>query len=170
MKYIEINCQGAFLAIPEFLRPLWPYQLPLDKWPSFCGAGDGIGDWLVPEKIHGVCISPACFIHDVEWALSPDTITEFFASNWRLLCNARALIMISNLPWWKKQLAVVRAAGLYFVAVSTVGGLIFDGLLDGEEWDGIEISHPVVADRMRKLSMAAMRYDDYQRGLAAVLA
>lgn len=158
MKHCQINCHGAMLTIPEFLRPLWPYMLPLDKWPSFCGAGDGWGDRLVPEKVHGVCISPACFIHDVDWALSPDSVTGFLASNWRLLCNARALIMASNLPWWRKQMAVARVAGLYLVAVSTVGTLYFDGLLDGDEWDGIEISNPTVADRMRKLAKAAYGY------------
>ncbi|HAR38590.1 MAG TPA: hypothetical protein DCS09_08505 [Porphyromonadaceae bacterium] len=156
MKHVKINCHGAMLIIPEWLRPLWPYQLPFNKWPSFCGAGDGIGDWLVPEKVHGVCISPACFIHDVDWALSPYSIREFLAANWRLFCNAKALIMISDLPWAKKQMAISRVAGLYLVAVSTIGTLYFEGILDGDEWDGIEISNPTVADRMRKLSRAAL--------------
>jgi len=157
MNYVQINCHGAMLIAPEFLRPLWPFELPLCKWPSYCGAGDGIGDWIVPDTVHGVCISPICFIHDVDWALSPDSITEFMASNWRMLNNAISMINASDLTWIEKKGAILRVTFLYFGAVSTVGCLFFDGELDGHQWDGTEIQHPIVADRLRRLSHADLR-------------
>lgn len=53
-----ITYGGAQIEIPEFLKDYWPLDQPLEEWPSFCGAGEGLGDKIVPEHICGVCVSP----------------------------------------------------------------------------------------------------------------
>ena len=161
MKYGAIFYAGATLTIPEWLKPLWPYNLPLSKWPTFCGAGDGFGDKVVPDIIRGVCISPACFIHDVDWATTPDTIRQFLAANFRFAKNCRALIMASALSWWKKELAVVRAYGLYFMAVSTIGALCFDPI--GAPF-GDPLENEVVKARLKRLAKAYIGLPDTEAG------
>lgn len=152
-RHVKIRYAGATLTIPEWLAPLWPYDLPLNRWPSFCGAGDGVGDAIVPESIRGVRVSPACFIHDVDWATSPDTISEFLASNFRLARNIRALILASSLPWWKKELAVVRAYTLWLGGVTTIGALCFDPL--GESFVD-PLDNPVVQEKLHRLALARL--------------
>lgn len=159
MNYVSVIYRGAKLTIPEWLAPLWPYDLPLHRFPSFCGAGDGFGDAVVPEDIFGVCISPACFIHDVDWACSPDTIREFLAANFRLAKNIRALVLASALPWWKKEIAVARAYGLWFTAVSTVGALCFDPM--GESFES-PLDNPEIQKKLRRLATARI---DCQRDM-----
>jgi len=161
MKYTTITYHGAKLTVPEWLASpkLWPYDLPLYRFPSFCGAGEGFGDRIVPEDIFGVCISPACFIHDVDWACSPDTIREFLAANFRFARNARSLILASSLPWWKKEIAVSRAYTFWLGAVTTIGALCFNPL--GESFAN-PLDNPDVQTKLRKLATARI---DYQRDM-----
>jgi len=60
MKTVKIIRYGAQMEVADFLEHLMPDEpdLPLNMWPTFCGAGDGIGDRLVPDIIGGICISP----------------------------------------------------------------------------------------------------------------
>ena len=97
IEFTTIRYLGATLVIPAFLPPLWPYQMPIEKWPTFCGAGDGIGDKIVPDRIHGVQMAPACFTHDIEWAVTPNTLKAFMLANWHFLRNCLALIDASDL-------------------------------------------------------------------------
>jgi len=48
MNFVKISYWGADLTIPDFLEPLWPHDLPPEAWPTFCGAGQGWGDAIVP--------------------------------------------------------------------------------------------------------------------------
>lgn len=52
-----------------------------DDFDTYCGAGKGIGDLIVPDDIYGIVISPACYIHDKMWLLSPPTTFAFNFSN-----------------------------------------------------------------------------------------
>jgi hypothetical protein len=36
----------------------------ISKYNRFCGPGDGFLEWLVSERIYGVLVSVACYIHD----------------------------------------------------------------------------------------------------------
>lgn len=155
MNHVEINYRGTALLVPGWLKPLWPYDLPLHRWPSFCGAGNGFGDWIVPEHTSGVCLSPACFIHDIDWASSPDTIYEFFASNWRFFLNIRSAVLASSLPWWRREFAVVKAYVIWFTAVSTVGALCFDPL--GESFVN-PLDNPEVQAKLRRLAKARVQW------------
>lgn len=92
--YTTIDYRGATLEAPDWLAPLWPHDLHMDNWPSFCGAGEGVGDWLVPESLYGACISPACFIHDIDFACNPRTRSAFQSANNRFARNIEALVAV----------------------------------------------------------------------------
>ena len=157
MAHIKILYQGTTLLVPDWLEPLWPYELPLDKWPSFCGAGEGFGDKIVPEFIRTTCVSPACFIHDVDWAVSPDTFKEFLSSNWRFFKNCASLIYNSSgLTYIQKFLSATSAIVLWFGAVTTVGALCFDPLGDSFK---DPFDNPVVKEKLHKLSLANIEYE-----------
>jgi len=66
------------------------YQTPLgfdfldkdiDDYPSFCGAGSGIGDKVVPEKIGGMPCSHICHVHDEWWEMCDPTWLAFLRGN-----------------------------------------------------------------------------------------
>lgn len=47
-----------------------PLMMPFDNWDewekTYCGPGEGIGDWIVPEKYPGgTNITACCFVHDI---------------------------------------------------------------------------------------------------------
>lgn len=151
MKYVDVVCNGASITVPDWLAPLMPREISYDHMPSFCGAGSALGDAIVPEHIHGVCLSLECFVHDCEWATIPDTIRHFLGSNYRFARNCRARILVSGLPWWKKEMAVVRAYALWFGAVSTIGALCFDPL--GSSF-GDPLDNPVVREKLHRLALA----------------
>lgn len=155
MAHATIIYNKAKLTVPLWLESLWPHDLPMHRFPSFCGAGEGFGDMIVPEDIFGVCISPACFIHDVDWACSPDTISEFLAANFRFARNIRALILSSSLTWWKKEIAVVRAYTFWLGAVTTIGALCFDPL--GESFTE-PLDNPEVQAKLRRLAKARIQW------------
>jgi hypothetical protein len=108
MSRVTISYCGAELTVPEFLSDLWPFDLPLSRFPSYCGAGEGPGDWIVPEKVRGAILSPACFIHDVDWALAPSRDPYHF--------------VMSNVYFWQNNRALVKAqlrekSGQYIMAL-----------------------------------------------------
>ena len=63
---------GVKYAMPDWLPALLPDEdeLPLPAWPTFCGAGDSFGDWIVRDRICGQSVKIPCFIHDIGWATS----------------------------------------------------------------------------------------------------
>lgn len=151
MKRCKVRCDKAILSAPAWIEKLWPSDFPSEKWPTFCGAGNGFGDKIVPDKIHNVSISPECFIHDIGWATSADTIREFLAENWWLAVNIGAQILASELSWWLKELAVLRAWVVYFMAVSTIGIFSFDPMHAEEEKP---LENAIVQERLRRLANA----------------
>jgi len=153
IEFTTIRYLGATLVVPSFLVPLWPYQMPIEKWPTFCGAGDGFGDKIVPDHICGVNMAPACFTHDIEWAVTPNTLKAFMLANWHFLRNCLALIAASDLGWLNKQRARARCLG-YFAAVSTVGAWCFKA--DAEDLIVVKdlYTHPVVKAKLHRLAMA----------------
>lgn len=114
------------LQVPTWLSGIWRYDLPLKDFPSFCGAGGGLGDWLVPEKMYGAIVSPACFVHDIMWSTSYDSYMHFQRANNIFYWNLRACVN-AQLPGLKCQLAHMRCLA-YYLAVSTVGIIHFDPL------------------------------------------
>jgi len=158
MNYVKIACWGAILTVPDFLARVWPYDLLPEEWPTFCGSGPGLGDAIVPDSIHGVRISPACLVHDVEWAISPNTFPEFMGANGRLFLNSVALIMASDLSTWQTIRAMNRAMTAYLTAVCTVGVLFFSWFSNRHE--AIDpLNHPIVKARLRQITEARGKID-----------
>ena len=155
MKFSKVNFFSATLTVPDWFAPLFPLDLPVDKWPSYCGAGSGFGDAIVPEYIRGVCLSPACLIHDIEWSTCDRTFKAFIASNLRFYGNCLALVRASGKPRLKQALSALRCT-LYFASVSTVGVYFF---LAGEDYGELSkdpIENPIVIEKLRRLSRAKL--------------
>lgn len=118
--YERINYLGASLEVQSWLKPLWPYDMQFDNWPSFCGAGEGIGDWLIPDGIDHADISPACFIHDMDFATLPRQWWPFQCANNRLYSNIVALVETQIVD--KKKLSdAYSKARRYWIGVSVFG-------------------------------------------------
>ena len=76
----------------DLIRPsgafMWPCS-QFEGFPECCGPGENGGTFerLVPEKVIGLVVSPACFIHDVMWSVKDKSWGAFHASNSVLLTN-----------------------------------------------------------------------------------
>jgi len=92
-KIMQIKVYGAVLDIPDFLEPFWPYDLELIDFPTFCGAGQGLGDKLIKDIRCEVNTAPACLVHDVEWTLCDKSYFDAIMSNVRLYKNTRSLLL-----------------------------------------------------------------------------
>lgn len=154
MNTAKVEYHGAIIEVATFLVPFLSHDLPLNKWPSFCGAGDGIGDWIVPDKICGVVVSPECLDHDVSWAVSPNTYAAFQAANNRLLKNLVSRVG-SKLSGKQYIRALLRCVMYYVVVSSWIGWRNFEPC-GKNPW-----SNPVVRERLNRLtrSTTAWRED-----------
>ena len=111
--------EGVPLFMPELVDKNFP-TLPMDEFPRFCGAGEGFGEKIVPDRILWLYISIACWIHDIMFCLlSPDK-NNWFIANGVLLLNIFMLIIVKG----SKAMVVPRCmiAVPYFWAVMTSTG------------------------------------------------
>lgn len=154
MNFVKISYWGADLTIPDFLESLWPHDLPPEEWPTFCGAGQGLGDKIVPDHIGTVSLSPAGFCHDVEWACSAKTLSTFVGANGRFFLNCVSLIMAADMNVWPKIKTLIPVSGIYLSAVSTMGLLFFSWFSKNRKEDADPLNNPVVQDRLRRLANA----------------
>lgn len=111
---------------------------PVDiEFPSFkmeyydtitkCGAGEGIGDAIVPETILWLRVTLACYVHDHMWELSEATWKDFHHSNAVFLSNLITIILQmsdSSKVNILKNFRMYRAV-TFFNAVDTIGADIF---------------------------------------------
>ena len=160
MNFSKITCWGATLIIPEFLVPLWPHELPLDKWPTFLGAGQGWGDAIVPDSLHGVYLNPAGLCHDIEWACSEKNFSAFMGANGRFFLNMVSLILVSNLTTWTMIRALIEAGTIYLTAVCTMGFLFFSWFSKNRNEDINPFQNPIVKDRLHRLATARNKYHE----------
>jgi hypothetical protein len=147
---VTVTYHGRDLMCPSWLVPLLPdeEELPLKAWPTFCGAGDGFGDWIVRDKICGCIIKPVCFVHDVGWACSEEEGDYFVRENWRFRHNLVAWV-VPNLPWWRKANGYTLCY-LYWLAVATLGQKHFAPC--GTDW----ATNPVVFEKLQRLARATI--------------
>ncbi len=160
IKPQTIDYHDAKLEVCSCLVDLWPSRLPLDKWPSFCGAGSGIGDWIIPENIAGVCCSCVCFDHDVSWAIADNTVKGAMDSNWRMYNNLRNLTL-ANYDQAKHSKSYVEfkcILYLFGVCIGLKRNFKPDSALGPVTDDPLQ--HPTVKDRLHKLAMETL--DDRQ--------
>jgi hypothetical protein len=130
---------------------MFPEALPLQHWPTFCGAGNGFGDWIVPDWVKRVCISPECFVHDIDWAIADGSWRAFQAANNRFLKNLISRFL-SGLNGWMLVRSLSWAVGYWFVVSSPVGWLNYCPC--GKAWD----ENPVVREKLHRLIMAEINY------------
>jgi hypothetical protein len=125
MQTTKILHQGISLEIPIFLKDIWPYELTLRQWPSFCGVGSGLGDRIVPDAFFfGMAIlKPACFIHDICWCICPNTKAGFDQSNKIFRDNLMSLTDAQLM--WPFTIMARHRCDVYYELVSTVGRLYF---------------------------------------------
>ena len=110
----------------DLIRPTGPFLWPhptFAGFPTCCGAGK-VGDWLVPDSIWGVNISPACWVHDQMFAVAPATWGAFHYANAVFFVNIAAIIQARSANALIRTLRIARAS-LYLLAVSTAGASIF---------------------------------------------
>jgi len=112
------------------------YQTPLgfdfldkdiDDYPSFCGAGSGIGDKVVPEKIGGMPCSHICHVHDEWWEMCDPTWLAFLRGNMAFGYNLAVYLGTGKGSKWDKAWRLIKGS-VYVGAVSTVGWKIFKKL------------------------------------------
>ena len=120
LKKITVRIvEGVPLFMPELLDKHFPV-LPLDDYPHFCGAGEGLGEKIVPDQILFLYISVACWIHDCMFRLlSPDK-NNWFIANGVLLLNIFMLIIVKGSNWLVVPRCMVAVP--YFWAVMTSAG------------------------------------------------
>lgn len=118
-----ISCKNN-VNVP-IIKPV-DLELPahlIDFEPA-CGAGDGFLNDIVPEKVWGIPISPACFVHDYMWKISEASWGDFHYSNDVFLVNITSLLRHqskSNLLYHFRLYRMIT----YFNAVDTIGSVIF---------------------------------------------
>lgn len=143
---------GAILEVPDFLVDLWPHELPLSDWPTYCGAGDGLGDRIVPDSIWGARVCPACFIHDIDWAIADGSYRAFQAANNRFKRNLVALTD-AQLYSQVRIAAKIRCNTYWLVVSSPVGWRNYEP--SGSD----PYTNPVVKDKLFRLARAKLRID-----------
>lgn len=97
--------EGMQFQVTENMVPLFPTNTYANFPAKFCGAGHGLGEWVVPDFIFGatkflpwklnisIKISPACRIHDLDWQFAEPTWEAFFTANSRLYANIKAIVV-----------------------------------------------------------------------------
>lgn len=122
------------LVVPVFgesdLPLRFPYQT-LESFGSYCGAGPGLGDKIVPEQIFGLKISPACYVHDVMYEVALPCWGEFHQANSVFLHNLLAIIEMRSANRLIASLRRYRAMTFYN-AVDTLGAAAFWAVKDGQ--------------------------------------
>jgi hypothetical protein len=146
-SYTTIDYLGASIEVQDWLEPLWPHDLQWHDWCTFCGAGFGLGDYIIPDHFGAASGSQACFIHDLDFAVLPKEWWPFQQANNRLYTN-----LISSLSaqiYDPKQLAKAKnKARRYWIGVTIFGWPHFDPC--GENpW-----SNPTVREKLNRLAKA----------------
>lgn len=153
LDYINYTYLGATLEIPEFLLHLWPDDLALESWPTYCGAGGGIGDWIVSDHICGVYVSPCCFVHDLDFSLLDNTWADFFAANMRFYTNLRALVYAladrEKYSNWRIEMGCLK----FFVGVMTFGWRHFKRSANPV---GNPLDNATAKDKLHRLALATL--------------
>jgi len=115
----------------KILACMNPLLINIDDYESYCGAGKGFGDTIIPDKIWGAKVSPACWAHDFEWAQCPATWDAYHAANSRFLHNLQALVVAQSCNWLTRNLRLLGCQS-YYRAVDTFGAVVFWRLKNNE--------------------------------------
>lgn len=81
--------------------PPWWDKIPIaERMKGRCGAGDGLGEKIVPDSILGLNITPACAVHDKDWSpeWNPNILAALQLSEAEK--NHKLLEIFHNSNWW----------------------------------------------------------------------
>lgn len=131
-RIIFSNLNGIDLAAPE---SFWDY-LDIDKSDMVNGCGpSGFGDFLIPNKVYGLSIKPACMIHDWMFTIFNcekgfKVANQVFFDNMNRINKKNTK---SNFLWWLRKRRIMK----YFLAVKYFGRQFYYdahvGLYNNEE-------------------------------------
>lgn len=124
MKTQILEFHGVDYHVPD------PFEFlvkELVDYPSFCGAGSGIGDRIVPEKIGGMPCSHICHVHDEWWEYCDSTWIAFIRGNMAFGYNLAVYLATGGGGFRERVWRLVKGVA-YVGAVSTVGWKIFKKL------------------------------------------
>jgi hypothetical protein len=116
---------GAAIIHPDSVE--LPSTMIKEYTKSYCGAGSGIGDLLVPEKVFGVRVTPACFVHDKMFEMGMPSLGDFKVCNAVFITNLTSLIAGQshssklNLLYHLRLYRTVT----YYNAVDTIGKKVY---------------------------------------------
>ena len=125
---IEMLVPMPLASIPQ------AFDVSLDEFPAFCGAGSGFGEKVVPDSLLGIRMAPACFFHDICFSIG-ESWADFHYANGAFRHNLLALIDHQAGPlrrWICRHVAME-----YFTAVETAGALVFRDILAYREKYGV---------------------------------
>ena len=106
--------EGVRFLAPKALH----LPLCLNSFPDSCGPGHGWLEKIIPEKIYGLRISPACWIHDKSWSIAKATKEDFHLSNCLFLWNIAVLLERFPSPYWLINILRGYRMVTYFLAVN----------------------------------------------------
>ena len=137
METVRVVFDGIPLIVPVIAGQ--PMEFPYDThqaFPAYCGAGQGIGNALVPETIERVRVSVACYIHDVMFAVADKTWTEFHNCNYIFFLNLLSVIQ-KKAKTLEQRYKALKYIYLYFLAVDKLSQIFFfkEGDLDEQRQD-----------------------------------
>jgi hypothetical protein len=125
METKNITFDGVPLIVPVISGALMEFlQDTFKGYPSKCGAGEGIGDKIVPETVFGLPISPVCHIHDTMFDIAEATWQDFHQANSVFLHNILSTIRHKSNNSVMEHIRNYRAVTFYN-AVDTIGGSVF---------------------------------------------
>ena len=95
------------------------------SFDNCCGPGKGIAEIAIPDKILGLKISAACFVHDYMWKNSQKSWVDFHHSNSVFLNNILSIVTnetkYSFIRFIRCNMAIT-----YYIAVNCeIGKVIF---------------------------------------------
>ena len=125
---------GVLLEVPYHPAFEWPTP-GFAGFPACCGPGTtgSLGERIVRDRIRGIVLSPACWVHDFMWSeAEARTEAVFHYTNSVFLRNMLAIIAVRGkaLPALRIKECVV-AANLYHDVVATLGRPVFFQVLGG---------------------------------------
>lgn len=92
MKTREVRFDGdLFLIVPDDDAFSWPADSVLE-FPACCGPEKWNSKFYIFDKLFGLRISPACWVHDWMWDICTATWQNFHYSNSVFLHNILSII------------------------------------------------------------------------------
>ncbi len=142
-KVVEFDGVPLIVPIVNGVPLEFPFKT-FEEFTSYCGAGKGIGDLVVPETVLFLKVSPACYVHDNMFELAAPTWYDFHASNSVFRTNIDSIIHHRSHNIVMEHLRYYRSV-TYFNAVNTVGAYCFWNVKREQGYEGklgLEIAKP----------------------------